>query len=98
MLLTVVNSSTSAVTLKVNDRSFALDPGQKTGPVPITRYDHGNDIVELRLTQEPTCGMGDADGYFPRPGSYLLTIVSSPGTCNLPAGPIASVRYTVTPA
>lgn len=98
VLLTVVNSSTSAVTLKVNDRSFSLAPGQKAGPVPITRYAHGNDIIELRLAQEPTCGMGDADGYFPKPGSYLLTIVSSPGSCNLPSGAIPSVSYRVTPA
>lgn len=98
VMLAVVNRSTSAVSLKVNDRSFTLAAGQTAGPVPITRYAHGNDIIELRLAQEPTCGMGDADGYFPKPGSYLLTIVSSPGACNLPTGAIPSVSYRVTPA
>ena len=98
VMLTIVNNSSSAVLLKVNGRSFTLDPGQKVGPVPITRSADGNDVIELRLAQVPTCGMGDADGYFARPGNYVLTIESTPGSCNPPSGPIAGVRYRVTPA
>jgi hypothetical protein len=98
VMLTIVNNSPSKVLLKVNGKSFTVEGGQKVGPVPVTRSADGNDIIEMRLAAEPTCGMGDADGYFPKPGSYLLTIESSPGSCNPPTGPIASVRYRVTPA
>ena len=98
VMLTIVNNSPSAVLLKVNGKSFTLAGGQRVGPVAVTRSAEGYDIVELRLAAEPTCGMGDADGYFPRPGNYVLTIESSPGSCNPPTGAIASVRYRVTPA
>ncbi len=98
VMLTIVNNAPSAVLLKVNGQSFTLDGGQKVGPVAVTAPPTGYDIVELRLAAEPTCGTGDADSYFPRPGNYLLTIESSPGSCNPPTGPIASVRYRVTPA
>ena len=27
---------------------------------------------------DPSCGSGDADGYFPTPGSYRMTVVAGP--------------------
>lgn len=96
--LTVVNSSPSAVSLVVNGRSFDLAPGAQVGPVPIVHAANGNDIIELRLKATPTCGMGDADNYFPSPGNYRLTITPVPKTCFIDATPIDSVTMRVTPA
>lgn len=93
--LTVVNQHPSAVKLTVNGRTFTLAPGQQSGPVSITMAASGNDVVEVALVQEPSCGTGDADRYFPKPGGYTLTVTASPGLCQpgMP-GPV----ITVTPA
>lgn len=91
----VVNEHPQAMHIRVNGKTFTLSPGQQSGPVMIVRYDHGNDIVEASTVQEPTCGMGDADGYFPTPGSYRLAVVAGRGLCpNGVPGPLV----TVTPA
>lgn len=91
--LNVVNEHTFAVAITVNGRSFTLAPGEQSGPTAITRYAHGNDIVEVRLVQEPSCGMGDAYGYFPSPGGYRMAVVASKGLCQ--AGmPGPEVRVT----
>ena len=92
-MLKVVNEHPFAVILTVNGRVFQLAPGEQAGPVQITRYDHGNDIVEAKLVQEPTCGMGDADGYFATPGSYRMAVVASPGLCQ-PGMPGPNVKVT----
>ena len=79
--LNVVNEYPQAVNITVNGKAFVLAPGQQSGPVAVTRFDHGNDIVEVSPVQDPSCGMGDADGYFPKPGSYRLTVVAGRGIC-----------------
>lgn len=73
-MLTVTNGHPMAVVVKVNDRTFTLAPNQRIGPVAISRYAHGNDIVEVSLSQQPECGTGDADTYFRTPGNYDLTL------------------------
>ena len=89
--LTIVNEHPLAVVVTVNGRTFQLAPGAQAGPVAIPRYDHGNDVVEVKLVQEPTCGTGDADRYFPAPGSYRMAIVASPGRCQ-PGVPSPAVK------
>jgi hypothetical protein len=91
--LTVVNQHPFAVKLLVNGRTFTVAPGQQVGPTAITRAADGNDIVELSLVAEPSCGSGDADTYFPRPGSYRMTIVASQGLCQ-PGMPGPEVKVT----
>lgn len=90
--LTVVNQHPFAVKLTVNGRAFTLAPGQQSGPVAITMAAGGNDVVEVTLVQEPSCGTGDAGGYFPKPGNYTLTVTASPGLCQpgMP-GPVIKV-------
>lgn len=90
--LTVVNQHPFAVKLTVNGRVFTLAAGQQSGPVAVTMAAGGNDVVEVTLVQEPSCGTGDADSYFPRPGNYTLTVVASPGLCQpgMP-GPVIKV-------
>ena len=90
--LTVVNQHPFAVKVSVNGRTFTLAPGERSGPAATTTAAHGNDIVEVTLVQEPSCGLGDADRYFPSPGSYTMTISASPGLCQpgMP-GPVIKV-------
>ena len=90
--LTVVNQHPSAVKLTVNGRTFTLANGERSGPVAITMGANGNDVVEVVLVQEPSCGTGDADTYFPRPGNYTMTVVAGPGLCQpgMP-GPVVKV-------
>lgn len=74
VMLSALNGHPMAVVVKVNDQTFTLAPNQRVGPVAVNRYAHGNDIVEVSLSQDPECGTGDADIYFPTPGSYELTV------------------------
>ena len=75
----MVNEHPLAVVVKVNGKTFQVAPGQQAGPTAITRSPGGNDVVEAALEQEPACGIGDADRYFPSAGSYRMTISASPG-------------------
>jgi hypothetical protein len=90
--LTLVNEHPLAVTVTVNGKTFQLAPGQQVGPAAITRVPSGNDTVEAALVQEPSCGTGDADRYFPTAGSYRMTITAGPGLCQpgMP-GPVVKV-------
>jgi hypothetical protein len=91
--LTVVNEHPFAVSVTVNGKSFQVASGQQVGPAAITRSPSGNDVVEVTLVQEPTCGTGDADRYFPAAGSYRMTITASPGLCQ-PGMPGPTVKVT----
>jgi hypothetical protein len=94
VMLTVVNGHPMAVVLKVNDRTFTLAPGQRVGPVPLNRYAHGNDTVEVSVSQHPECGAGDADRYFPTPGNYELTVGTPLGAGGC-AGGVMGVAFGV---
>ena len=50
-------------------------------------------MVEVALVQEPSCGTGDAGGYFPKPGDYTLTVVAGQGLCQ-PGMPGPQVKVT----
>lgn len=91
----VVNEYSQAVNVKLNGRAFTLAPGAQSGPVTIPRFDHGNDTVEVSLVSTPTCGMGDAGGYFSNGGSYRVAIIAGTSTCQ-PG--VAGPDLRVTPA
>lgn len=93
--VTVVNQYGRAVVLTLNGRTFNLAPGQQVGPVAIPRYDHGNDIVEIKVVDEPGCGNGDADGYFAKLGSFRVAVVSGYGVCQ---SGLTGPTINVTPA
>ena len=94
VMLSVLNGHPMAVVVKVNDQTFTLAPNQRVGPVAVNRYAHGNDIVEVSLSQHPECGTGDADVYFPTPGNYELTVAPplAGGCCG---GGLAFVGFVV---
>jgi hypothetical protein len=93
--VSMVNSSPVAVTLTLNGKTYKLAPGQQVGPVATTHDANGYDSIALTHDAVPTCGMGDADMYFPKPGNYRLTVETSPGSCYPPSGRIDSVRFRV---
>jgi cytoskeletal protein RodZ len=91
----VVNEHPQPVTVKVNGRAFTLGAGQQSGPLSVARSDHGNDTVEVSLVADPSCGMGDADGYFAKGGSYRMAVVAGRSVCQ---GGVAGPEVRVTPA
>ena len=91
----VVNEHPQAVTVKVNGRAFTLGPGQQSGALTLARADHGNDTVEVSLVADPSCGMGDADHYFAKGGSYRMAVVAGRSVCQ---GGVAGPDVRVTPA
>ncbi|HEX2048128.1 MAG TPA: hypothetical protein VHF27_10205 [Acidimicrobiales bacterium] len=91
--LTVVNEHPLAVAVTVNGKTFQVAPGQQSAPTAITRSASGNDVVEVTLVQQPSCGTGDADRYFPAVGSYRMTISAGPGLCQ-PGMPGPAVKVT----
>lgn len=92
--LTVVNQHPEALVATVNGLVFALDPGQQSSVVDMALAAHGNDVVEVHLVSDPTCGVGDADRYFPADGRYRLTLTASTGRCRNASG----IELKVTPA
>ncbi len=92
--VTLANQFTGPVVVKVNGQSFTLTAGQRLGPVVVTPAASGNDIIEVGMASEPTCGVGDAQGYFRVGLSYVLTVNSSPGQCLGAPSP----TFAVTPA
>ena len=91
----VVNEHPQAVTVKVNGQTFTLGAGQQSGAVAVARPDHGNDTVEVGLVADPSCGTGDADGYFAKGGSYRLAVVAGRSVCQ---GGVAGPDVRITPA
>ena len=91
--LTVVNEHPMAVIVTVNGKTVQVAPGQQSRPVAVSRSASGNDVVEVKLVQEPSCGTGDADRYFPTAGSYRMIVSASPGLCQ-PGMPGPLVKVT----
>lgn len=79
--LTVVNEYPRPVELTVNGVVWTLAPGQSAGPTAVPRFDHGNDIIGIKVLPFAGCGDGDADGYFATPGSYRLAVVNGLSIC-----------------
>ncbi len=77
----LANDFTGPVVVNVNGQSYALATGQRLGPVAVTPAPSGNDIIEVSMASEPTCGVGDAQGYFRAGSSYVLRVTTSPGQC-----------------
>lgn len=92
--LTVVNQHPEALVATVNGLVFELAPGQQSSVVDMALAAHGNDVVEVHLVSDPTCGVGDADRYFPAGGRYRLTLTPSAGMCRNAPG----IDLKVTPA
>ena len=94
-MVTLVNQHPMEVSVLLNGEPYRLGVGQAVGPVPVTPAPSGNDIVELELVADPTCGTGDAHGLFTAGRAYRFTVVASTGQCGAGYG---GPDYRVTPA
>lgn len=84
--VTIVSQYAYDVDVTLNDRVFRVAAGATVGPIDLALAANGNDIVEVRVVSQSTCGEGDAGGYFTAGGRYRLSIVSA-GACGAIQGP-----------
>ncbi|MCA1683836.1 MAG: hypothetical protein LC708_01715, partial [Actinobacteria bacterium] len=94
-LVTLVNDHGMDVAVTINGQPFQLGPGQVVGPVAVIPASSGNDIVELNLAADPTCGDGDAEGLFAGGRAYRFTVVAASGNCQ---GGYPGPDYRLSPA
>lgn len=85
--VTIVSQYALDVDVTLNGRVFRVAANGQVGPIDLALAANGKDIVEVRVVSRPTCGEGDAGGYFQPGGSYRLLVVSTPGMCLDIAGP-----------
>lgn len=78
--VTIVSQYAYDVDVILNGQAFRVTAGQSVGPLDIALAANGNDSVEVRVVSAPTCGEGDAGGYFTAGGRFRLTVVPL-GTC-----------------
>jgi hypothetical protein len=84
--VTIVSQYAYDVDVSLNGRVFRVAANATVGPIDLALAADGNDVVEVRVVSRPTCGQGDAGGYFTPGGSFRLTVVAA-GTCLDIAGP-----------
>lgn len=87
VMVTLASSYSEAVTVTVGGQVHNLAPGQVTAPFSVMPAASGNDIIEIRVTANPGCGLGDAGGYFYSGNSYRLSISGGGGNCLGIVGP-----------
>lgn len=96
-IVTVVSEFEAAVQLKINDQSFEVAPGQTIGPFTIEAAPSGNDSLEIRRSDAPMCGLGDAGGLFQPGKRFRVTVVTAGGTgCGGAAAGLKSPYFRIT--
>jgi hypothetical protein len=93
-----VNEYPQAVSVNVNGVATVLGPGQTVGPVAITPAPSGNDTVEIGLVDVPTCGVGDAMGYFEAGRRYRFTVRAGRSPCTVAPDSFPGPDFAVSPA
>lgn len=94
--LALINQFSGAVRLEINGTAYNLAAGQEMNGVNIVPAASGNDAIAVTWVDVPTCGVGDAMGYFAAGKSYVLTVFTGLGACT-PNG-IKGPDFKVTPA
>jgi hypothetical protein len=89
--VTIVSQYGYDVDVTLNGRVFRVAANATVGPIDLALAADGNDVVEVRVVSRPTCGEGDAGGYFVPGGTFRLTVAAA-GTCQDIAGP--AIRST----
>lgn len=95
--VTIVSQFDDDVDVTINGQVFRVAANQSVGPMDLALASNGNDIVEVRVVSEPTCGEGDAGGYFTAGGRFRLSIVPG-GTCGVDGSSIRAPQAKSTPA
>jgi hypothetical protein len=94
VMVTLRSSYSDAVTVTVGGQVHNLAPGQVTAPFSVMPAASGNDIIEVTVIAHPTCGDGNAGGYFFSGNTYQLSVLGGGGTCLGIVGP----TFQVTPS
>lgn len=91
--VTIVSQFAYDVDVSINGQPFRVAAGQSVGPLDLAVASNGNDVVEVRVVSQPSCGSGDAGGYMTPGGRFRFTVTNG-GTCggtpSLPAPEVLS--------
>ncbi|MGH9123646.1 MAG: hypothetical protein ACRDZ8_02830 [Acidimicrobiales bacterium] len=79
--VSITNQFGSPVDVNLNGVHYQLTPGQSLLEQHVTPAPSGNDVIELTDLDHPSCGVGDAQGYFVANLWYQLNIVTAKYTC-----------------
>jgi hypothetical protein len=82
-LVTFVNNFPAAVVVEVNGVKLELGPGEQKAGVRIVPAPSGNDVVSVGWKAVPTCGIGDAMGYFVAGFEFTFTVITGTGRCGV---------------
>jgi hypothetical protein len=91
--VTIVSQYGYDVDVTINGQVYRVAANQSVGPMDLALASNGNDAVAVRVVSQPTCGEGDAGGYFTAGGRFRLTIVPV-GTCGPGSIPAPDARST----
>ncbi|HEX3393681.1 MAG TPA: hypothetical protein VHS52_04060 [Acidimicrobiales bacterium] len=84
--VTIVSQYAYDVDVTLNGRVFRVAAGATVGPIDLALAANGNDVVEVRVVSQPTCGEGDAGGYFTAGGHFRLSVIPA-NNCGAIQGP-----------
>jgi hypothetical protein len=71
--VTVVNNYPKAVEVHMDNVRVTVATGQRAGSLAVVPA-ADNDVVEVMVHDDPTCGVGDAGRYFEAGRAYQLTV------------------------
>lgn len=77
---TLVNNHPHAFLLGINGRDFPLAAGQTVESVELPLSSRG-DLIQVRLADDPNCGVFDSGVIFQAGARYRVTVVVGPGMC-----------------
>ena len=76
--VTFTNDYPATVIATINGVTQELKPGETKGPFAVTPAANNNDVVEVKVKDDPTCGLGDADDKLDAGKAYRFRIVTAP--------------------
>jgi hypothetical protein len=77
---TLTNNHPHAFLLVINGQNFPLAPGQTVESVELPLSPRG-DLIQVRLADDPNCGVFDSGVIFQAGSRYRVTVVVGPGMC-----------------
>lgn len=79
--VSITNQFGSPVDVNLNGVHYRLTPGQSLLEQHVMPAANGNDVIEVTDLDHPTCGVGDARGYFVANLWYQLNVVTGKDGC-----------------
>lgn len=75
--VTYVNEYPGTVVATLNGATKELKPGERFGPFAVMPAANNNDVVQVHVKDDPSCGVGDADDKLDADKSYTLTVTNT---------------------